>query len=65
MGAIMFGSMGLMIILCIPILTYFFAKRVGRNPWLWFGISLVLPVVATLRLFVLPDLSENPKGIKT
>jgi len=58
MGAIMFGSMGIMIILCIPILTYFFAKRVGRNPWLWFGISLVLPVIATLILFVLPDLSE-------
>ncbi|MBN8693233.1 MAG: hypothetical protein J0L69_08550 [Bacteroidetes bacterium] len=59
MGAIMFGSMGIMIILCIPILTYFFAKRVGRNPWLWFGISLVLPVIATLILFVLPDLSET------
>lgn len=55
----MFGSMGIMIILCIPILTYFFAKRVGRNPWLWFGISLVLPVIATLILFVLPDLSET------
>lgn len=59
MGAAMFISMGLMIMLCIPIITYFFAKRVGRNPWLWFGISIVLPGIASIILFILPDLTEQ------
>ena len=33
----------------------------GRNPNKWFLIGLVLPVIATLILFFLPDLSEQEK----
>jgi hypothetical protein len=59
MGAAMFISMGLMLMLAIPIITYFFAKRVGRRPWLWFCVSLILPGIAAMILFILPDLSEQ------
>lgn len=59
MGAAMFISIGFVLMLAIPMITYFFAKRVGRRPMLWFCISLVLPLIATLILFVLPDLSET------
>lgn len=65
MGAAMFISMGLMLMLAIPIITFFFAKRVGRRPWLWFCISLVLPGIAALILFILPDLSETTETVRT
>jgi hypothetical protein len=65
MGAAMFISMGVAIMLCIPIIAFFLAKRVGRRPWLWFCISLVLPVIATLILFILPDLTEVPEPEET
>lgn len=55
----MFISMGLLLMLAIPTITFFFAKRVGRRPWLWFCISLLLPGIAALILFILPDLSEQ------
>ncbi|MBN8701638.1 MAG: hypothetical protein J0M08_01105 [Bacteroidetes bacterium] len=51
--------MGLFIAMVVPLSTYFFAKRMGRNPLAWFFISLVLPFIATIILFFLPDLSEK------
>ncbi len=59
----MFLSMGALLILAVPLITYFFAKRVGRRPWLWFCISLVLPGIAALILFILPDLSEQDEAV--
>ena len=58
MMAAMFISMGFMLMLAIPTISYFFARRVGRSPWLWFCISLLLPGLAALILFLLPDLTE-------
>jgi hypothetical protein len=58
MGAVMFMSLGLMFLLSIPIITARFAKRMGRNPKVWFFIALVLPLIATVILVLLPDLSE-------
>ena len=42
----------------IPIITYFFAQRMGRNPIKWFLISLILPGIASVifAIFVLLDL---------
>ncbi|MFL5764523.1 MAG: hypothetical protein ACJ77K_11330 [Bacteroidia bacterium] len=59
MGAVMFMSLGLMFLLSIPIITSRFAKRMGRNPRLWFLIGIVLPVIATVILAFLPDLSDK------
>ena len=49
---------GLFLLLSVPLITSRLAKRLGRRPWLWFFIGMVLPVIATLVLCLLPDLSE-------
>lgn len=62
MGAIVFISLGLMMLLGLPTLTYFYAKHLGRNAKLWFLIGIVLPGLATLILSFLPDLSEAERN---
>ncbi|MDX2172511.1 MAG: hypothetical protein SFY56_05280 [Bacteroidota bacterium] len=59
MGAVIFISMGLAILMAVPILTSFHAKHLGRNQKLWFFIGLILPGIATIILSFLPDLSEE------
>jgi hypothetical protein len=58
MGAALFISIGILFLFSIPIITSRLAKRMGRNPILWFFIGLCLPVIATFILFLLPDRSE-------
>jgi hypothetical protein len=65
MGAVMFISMGLLIFLSQPIITYFFAKRMGRNPKKWFLIGMILPGIASFIVFCLPDLSNHVGMDKT
>lgn len=50
MGAAMFISLGLLMLFGLPTLTYFYAKQLGRSPWLWFLIGIVLPGIATIIL---------------
>jgi MFS family permease len=59
MGAAIFISLGIICMLSIPIITARLANRLGRNPWIWFFIGILLPVIATFILFFLPDLSEK------
>ena len=59
MGAVMIMSVGLMFLLSIPLITSKFAKRMGRDPIIWFVIGILLPVIATFIVLLLPDLSEN------
>ncbi|MES2678475.1 MAG: hypothetical protein V4635_01260 [Bacteroidota bacterium] len=59
MGPLMVLSFGLMMLLGLPTLTYFYAKQLGRNPWRWFVIGVILPGIATLILSFMPDLSEK------
>jgi hypothetical protein len=59
MGAAMFFSLGMLVFLSIPLITGSFARRMGRSFTKWFFISMILPVVATLLLFFLPDISEE------
>jgi MFS family permease len=49
---------GLFLFLSVPLITSRLAKRMGRRPWLWFCIGIVLPVIATLIVALLPDLSD-------
>jgi hypothetical protein len=59
MGLAMLVSLAASLLLSIPLITASFARRMGR-PWkTWFLIGLVLPVIAILILFFLPDLSEQ------
>jgi hypothetical protein len=62
MGAATFFSIGLLVLLSIPIITAMFAKRMGRRPWVWFFIGILLPGIASFIIFSLPDLSEERKG---
>jgi Na+/melibiose symporter-like transporter len=59
MGAVMFMSLGILFLMSIPIITSRFAKRMGRDPRIWFLIGIILPVIATVILVFLPDLSEK------
>ena len=61
MGAALFFSLGILFLLSIPIITAALAKRMGRNPKIWFVIGILLPVIATFILILLPDLSEQNK----
>jgi Na+/melibiose symporter-like transporter len=59
MGAVLFFSLGILMLLSIPLITSKLAKRIGRNSTAWFFIGLLLPLIATLILFFLPDKSEE------
>jgi MFS family permease len=61
MGAVAILSLGLMMLLGLPTITFFYAKHLGRKPWPWFLIGIILPGIATIILSFLPDLSEDKK----
>jgi Na+/melibiose symporter-like transporter len=64
MGLAMLVSLALSLLLSIPLITAAFARRMGR-PWkMWFLIGLLLPVIAIILLFFLPDLSERKEQTK-
>lgn len=58
MGALLFISLGLAMLMGLPTITYFYARHLGRNAKLWFVIGFLLPGIATIILSFLPDLSE-------
>lgn len=64
MGAVLFISLGLMMLMGLPTLTYFYARHLGRNHWRWFIIGMILPGLATIILSFLKDLSEEDKTEK-
>jgi hypothetical protein len=59
MGAILFFGLGILMFLSIPLITSRFAKRMGRDPKLWFIAGLLLPLIGTFILFFLPDKTEK------
>jgi uncharacterized SAM-binding protein YcdF (DUF218 family) len=61
MGVVAIINLGLLLLLGLPTLTYFYAKQLGRNAKVWFLIGIILPGIATLILSFLPDLSEEEK----
>jgi len=64
MGALFFISLGLLMLFGLPTITFFYAKHLGRKPWPWFFIGILLPGIATIILSFLPDLSEDDKNDK-
>lgn len=61
MGAVLFISLGLLMLLGLPTITYFYAEQLGRNAKSWFLIGIFLPGIATIILSLLPDLTEELK----
>ena len=59
MGAALFISLGILAALSMPLIAAAFAKRMGRSPVKWFLIGFILPGIASIILFCLPDLSES------
>lgn len=59
MGAVLFISLGLLMLLGLPTITYFYAKQLGRNAKRWFLIGILFPGIATIILSFLPDLTED------
>ena len=64
MTAAGFIFFGILMFLSLPVMTYFYAKHLGRNAKKWFLIGILLPGIATLILSFLPDLSEENKTEK-
>lgn len=61
MTAAGFIAFGLLMFMSLPVMTYYYAKHLGRNAKAWFWIGVLLPGIATLILSFLPDLSEDNK----
>lgn len=51
-------------LILLPLLTGLMAKRSGQQFWCWFGISLLLPIVANLILMYFPGTAQQEKKIK-
>jgi len=52
-------------LICFPIFgAYYFAKHLGRNPWFWFWISFLLPIISLIILIFLPDLKKDKEDNK-
>jgi MFS family permease len=47
----------LLIPIALPFMAGYMAKRFGRNFWLWFWISIPLPIISCFILACLPDKS--------
>jgi len=41
------------IVFALPTATAFFARSLGRNFWLWFGLAFFLPIIAFTILWFL------------
>lgn len=59
MAAVMFGSLGILFLLILPVLTYYYARHLKRNPKLWLVIGILLPGIATIILSFLPEVKDN------
>ena len=46
-----------MVPVALPVMSGYMAKRFGRNFWLWFFISIPLPLISCFILACLPDKS--------
>lgn len=60
-----FISLGLVMLLCIPLVTATFAKRMGRSPEKWFIIGILLPVIAIFILFFIEDRTGKNSDTKS
>lgn len=50
----------LLLVLMIPqIVAAVLAKSMGRNPWFWFFISFLIPIISLIILLFLDDKSDN------
>jgi hypothetical protein len=61
-GELFIFGIALLILFSVPMITGSYARTKGRRYWVWFFISMVLPLIATFIISALPDLSENKKG---
>ena len=53
----------LLLVLMIPqIVAAVLAKSMGRNPWFWFFISFLIPIISLIVLLFLDDKNENKGG---
>jgi len=59
MGAAGFIGLGILFMMSLPLITSRFAKRMGRNPKVWFLLGILLPVISTFIILFLPDRSEK------
>lgn len=59
MMAASFILLGLTALMGLPVLTYFYAKHLGRNAKKWFLIGLLLPGIATIILSLLPEVKNK------
>lgn len=54
-----FIALGLLMLMGLPAITYYYAKHLGRNAKRWFLIGVLLPGIATLILSFLPETKKK------
>lgn len=47
---------------CVPLITAFFARSLGRSFWRWFAIGCILPFVSVILLCFLPEVKEEDRA---
>ena len=55
----------LLIPVLLPFMAGYMAKRFGRNFWVWFLVSIPLPLISCFIIACLPDRSIQPAAIET
>lgn len=53
----------LLIPVSLPFMAGYMAKRFGRNFWVWFFISIPLPLISCFIIACLPDRSMLPAAV--
>ena len=55
----------LLIPVSLPFMAGYMAMRFGRNFWVWFFISIPLPLISCFIIACLPDKSIQPAAIES
>jgi hypothetical protein len=48
----------------LPFMAGYMAKRFGRNFWVWFFLSIPLPLISCFIIACLPDKSIQPPAVE-
>jgi hypothetical protein len=55
----------LLIPVSLPFMAGYMARRFGRNFWVWFFISIPLPLISCFIIACLPDRSTLPVAVES
>jgi hypothetical protein len=63
-GAAFFILLGLGALFSVPLLTALFARSMSRPFFKWLFIGALLPIIAVVIVFLLPDISKKESALE-